>query len=124
MVRRALEAPGHLRYHALSTLCYEREFALVNRNRLFVALVFACSVPLAAAAATVSPSSIPDGTYTVTVEKVVDAKHVQVKMDNGSDTTLPAGKASVDFSKVQPNDQLKLSVIAGAVAVYMDLTTH
>ena len=124
MVRRALEAPRELRYHALSTLCYEREFALVNRNRLFVALVFACSVPLAAAAATVSPSSIPDGTYTVTVEKVVDAKHVEVKMDNGSDTTLPAGKASVDFSKVQPNDQLKLSVIAGAVAVYMDLTTH
>ena len=121
---RALEGPRHLRYDALSTLCYEREFALVNRNRLFAALVFACSVPLAAAAATVSPSSIPDGTYTVTVEKVVDAKHVQVKMDNGSDTTLSAGKATVDFSKVQPNDQLKLSVIAGAVAVFMDLTTH
>ena len=124
MVRRALEAPRHLRYDALSTLCYEWEFALVNGNRLLVALVFVCSIPLAAAAATVSPSSIPDGTYTVTVEKVVDAKHVQVKMDNGSDTTLPAGKATVDFSKVQPNDQLKLSVIAGAVAVYMDLTTH
>jgi type 1 fimbria pilin len=96
----------------------------VNRNRFFAALVFACSVPLAAAASTVSPSSIPDGTYTVTVEKVVDAKHVQVKMDNGSDTMLSAGKPTVDFSKVQPNDQLKLSVIAGAVAVFMDLTTH
>jgi hypothetical protein len=96
----------------------------VNRNRFFAALIFACSVPLAAAASTVSPSSIPDGTYTVTVEKVVDAKHVQVKMDNGSDTMLSAGKPTVDFSKVQPNDQLKLSVIAGAVAVFMDLTTH
>jgi len=96
----------------------------VNVNRLFVALVFACSVPLTAAAATISPSSLADGTYTVTVEKIVDAKHVQVKMDNGSDTTLAAGRASVDFSKVQPNDQLKLSVIAGAVVVYMDLTTH
>jgi len=124
IVRRALEAPGYLGYHALSSLCYEREFALVNRNRLFVALVFACSLPLAANAATVSPSNIPDGTYTVTVEKVVDPKHVEVKMDNGSDTTLPAGRSSVDFSKVQPNDQLKLSVIAGAVAVFMDLTTH
>lgn len=120
----ALERPRHLRYDALSNLIVNGELAVVNRNRLFAALVFACSVPLAAVAATISPSSIPDGTYTVTVEKVVDAKHVQVKMDNGSDTTLPAGKATVDFSKVQPNDQLKLSVISGAVAVYMDLSTH
>ena len=26
----------------------------------------------------VDPTSLPDGTYTVKVEKVVDAKHVQV----------------------------------------------
>jgi hypothetical protein len=96
----------------------------VNRYCLVVALAFACAAPLAAVASTVSPTSIADGTYTVTVEKVVDAKHIEVKMDNGSDTTLAAGKPSVDFSKVQPNDQLKLSVISGAVAVFMDLTTH
>jgi len=96
----------------------------VNWSRFLLALAFVCALPVSAGAATVSPSSIPDGTYTVTVEKVVDAQHVQVKMDNGSDTTLAAGKATVNFSKVQPNDQLKLSVISGAVAVYMDLTTH
>jgi hypothetical protein len=93
----------------------------VNRTALPLALCL-CLAPLYALAATVDPSSIADGTYTVKVERVIDAKHVQVLMDNGSDTTLPAGRASVDFSKVQPNDQLKLSLIKGAVVVYLDLS--
>jgi len=71
----------------------------------------------------VDPASFPDGTYTATVEKVVDAKHVQVVID-GKETTLPAGRASVDFSKIQTNDQIKLSLIKGEVVVYADLTSH
>ncbi len=59
-----------------------------------------------------NPSSFPDGTYTATVERVVDAKHVQVVID-GKETMLTAGRATVDFSKVQANDQLKLSLIGG-----------
>ncbi len=70
------------------------------------------------------PSSIPDGTYTVKVQKVVDPKHVDVVMDNGKEALLSAGRETVDFSKVQPNDQLKLSLIKGTVMVYADLTTH
>ena len=80
--------------------------------------------PLAAGAASVSPTAIADGTYTVKVEKIVDSKHVQVVMDNGSETTLVAGRSTVDFSKVQPADQIKVSIIQGTVMVYLDLTSH
>jgi hypothetical protein len=80
--------------------------------------------PLAAGAASVSSTAIPDGTYTVKVEKIVDSKHVQVVMDNGSETTLTAGRSTVDFSKVQPSDQIKVSIIQGTVMVYLDLTSH
>jgi hypothetical protein len=98
----------------------------VNRN-IFPSLALAATLlaPAAAIAAnTVDASLIPDGTYTVKVERVVDSKHVLVVMDNGTETTLPAGRPTVDFSKVQPNDQLKLSLIKGGVMVFADLTTH
>ena len=89
------------------------------------ALLATLAAPAAALAANaVDPSLIPDGTYTVKVEKVVDSKHVQVQMDNGTETTLPAGRESVDFGKTKPGDQLKLSLIKGAVMVYLDLTNH
>ena len=81
-------------------------------------------LPIAARAATVASTSIPDGTYTVKVVKVVDAKHVDVVLDNGQEATLAAGRATVDFSKVQPNDQLKLSLIRGTVMVFFDFTSH
>ncbi len=89
------------------------------------ALVAALAAPGAALAANaVDPSLIPDGTYTVKVEKIVDSKHVQVQMDNGTETTLPAGRDSVDFTKAKVGDQLKLSLIKGAVMVYLDLSNH
>lgn len=88
-------------------------------------LALACALPLAAfAATTVAASTIPDGTYTVKVERIVDAKHVVVSLDNGNETTLPAGRDTVDFSKVHENDQLKVSLISGSVMVYADLTAH
>ena len=87
------------------------------------ALLAACVAPICASAAMVDASSFPDGTYTATVEKVVDAKHVQVVIE-GKETMLPAGRATVDFTKVQTNDQIKLSLISGQVVVYADLTNH
>lgn len=95
----------------------------MNRTCLLAALCFALS-PAVARAATVAATSIPDGTYTAKVVKVIDAKHVDVLLDNGNEATLPAGRAYVDFSKVQPNDQIKLSLIGGNVMVYLDLTNH
>lgn len=91
---------------------------------LMLSLALATLAPLAALAATIDATQLPDGTYTVKVEKVVDPKHVLVLLDNGNQTTLQAGRDSVDFSKVQQNDQIKLSLIKGTVMVYADLTTH
>jgi hypothetical protein len=96
----------------------------VNRTFAFLLVALGLLAPLCARAATVAATSIPDGTYTVKVEKIIDAKHVQVRMDNGSETTLAAGRTTVDFSKVQPSDQIKISLINGTVMVYLDLTSH
>lgn len=86
-----------------------------------LAVIFA---PLAARAATVAANSIADGTYTVKVMRIVDPKHVDVVLDNGQEAVLAAGRSYVDFSKVQPNDQIELSLIDGNVMVFKDLTNH
>jgi hypothetical protein len=96
----------------------------VKRRCLSLALLALSLAPIAAAAATVAATAIPDGTYTVKVVRVVDAKHVDVTFDNGQEATLPAGRTYIDFSKVQPNDQLELSLIGGNVMVYVDRTNH
>jgi hypothetical protein len=96
----------------------------LKRTLSLLAVTFSLLSPAAALAATVSSTAIPDGTYTVKVEKIVDSKHVQVVMDNGSETTLTAGRSTVDFSKLQPSDQIKVSIIQGTVMVYLDLTSH
>jgi hypothetical protein len=95
------------------------------RHKFSVA-VFALALlaPAIALAATIEASLIPDGTYTVKVERVIDAKHILVTMDNGAETTLSAGRETVDFSKCKQNDQVKLSLIKGSVMVYADLTSH
>lgn len=94
-------------------------------NRLSFALVISlsCGLPIAASAAnTIDAKMIPDGTYTVKVVEVVDSKHLLVTMDNGAQTTLVAGRPTVDFSKVQSSDQVRLSLIGGAVMVYLDMS--
>lgn len=74
-------------------------------------------VPSLAYAATVDASLVPDGTYTVKVEKIEDAQHATVLMDNGVETTLTA-TGSADFSKLKANVTIKVSVIKGKVPVY------
>jgi type 1 fimbria pilin len=96
----------------------------VHKKFSLVALIAFLAIPATAMAATIDASLIPDGTYTVKVEKLVDNKHIQVTMDNGAETTLAAGRDSVDFSKVKAGDDLKLSLIKGAVMVYMDTSSH
>lgn len=96
----------------------------MNRTIPLAAMILACLAPAAALATSIDASLIPDGTYTVKVEKVLDSKQMLVTMDNGAETTLSAGRDSVDFGKVHPNDQVKLSLIKGKVMVYADLTSH
>ena len=88
-------------------------------HKVFVSVLFAAvaAAPVFAAAATIDPSLVPDGTYVVKVEKIVDPQHATVLMDNGVETTLIA-QGSVDFSKVRPNSTIKVSLIKGKVPVY------
>ena len=97
----------------------------LQRSATTLALIGAFAYPAVAIAGTmVAASTIPDGTYTVKVERIVDPKHVVVALDNGNETTLGAGRDSVDFTKVRQDDQLKVSLIGGSVMVYADLTAH
>jgi hypothetical protein len=88
------------------------------RRTLSTAFLAAITLaPSIAFAATVDASLVPDGTYVVKVEKVEDAQHATVLMDNGVETTLTA-IGSADFSKIKANATIKVSVIKGKVPVY------
>jgi hypothetical protein len=81
---------------------------------LFTVLTLA---PSLAYATTVDASMVPDGTYVVKVEKVVDAQHATVLMDNGMETTVTS-MGSADFTKLRANETIKISVIKGKVPVF------
>lgn len=91
-------------------------------KKIALSLAIALALPVAASAVTIVAAEIPDGTYTCVVDKVIDATHILVSMDNGDETTLTSGRANVDFSKVKPSDKLKLSLSKGEVLVFLDLT--
>lgn len=100
----------------------QKKFTLLA---LLIALAAPNAAPASALAAnTIDPTLIPDGTYTVTVTKVVDPKHVTVQLTNGTQSTLGAGRPTVTFAAVKANDQIKCSIIKGEVVVYLDLTSH
>ena len=88
----------------------------MNKRIAFLSLIALLATPLAAFAA-VDATLIPDGTYVVKVEKVNDAQHVTVVMNNGIETTLPA-TGSVSFSAVKANATIKISVVKGKVPVF------
>jgi hypothetical protein len=97
----------------------------VHNKLSIVALIAVLAFPATVLAAnTIDASLIPDGTYTVRVDQLLDNKHIKVTMNNGAETTLAAGRDTVDFGKVKAGDQVKLSLIKGEVMVYLDLTTH
>jgi hypothetical protein len=73
-------------------------------------------VPSLASAALVDAALVPDGTYTVKVEKIQDAQHALVMMENGVETVLTA-QGSADFSKCKANDTIKISIVKGKVPV-------
>jgi hypothetical protein len=89
-------------------------FSKVLASAVFVTVSF---VPSFAFAAAVDSTLVPDGTYVVKVEKVEDAQHALVMMDNGVETTLVA-QGTVNFSSFKPNDTVKISLIKGKVPVF------
>lgn len=89
---------------------------LVRSILIPVLFAFAILAPSVASAALVDAALVPDGTYVVKVEKVQDSQHLLVMMQNGIETTLIA--QGIDFSKVKPNDTLKISLVKGKVPVF------
>ncbi len=81
----------------------------------FTALLALATAP--ALAALVDPSLIPDGDYVVTVEKIVDSKHVIVKMENGVESNLPAAK-SMTFDTNFKASKAKIFVYKGTVITF------
>lgn len=90
----------------------------MRKTLTIISMLAALAAPAAVLAATVDPSLIPDGTYKGQVEKVVDNKHILVKLENGMEAQLTTDKAHVVFDKCKANDQIMMSLIKGFVAVY------
>lgn len=88
----------------------------MNKRFALLALIATLAAPATALASAIDASLIPDGTYVVKVEKVEDAQHVTVVMNNGVETTLSA-TGSVSFGKVKSNDTIKVSIVKGKVPV-------
>lgn len=71
---------------------------------------------------TISAAQLPDTTYTATVDRVQDATHVAVRLQNGLHAVLSAGRPSVNFSAVHQGDRLMFSTHDGQVLVFKDLS--
>ncbi|MFN2529286.1 MAG: hypothetical protein ABR584_11290 [Candidatus Baltobacteraceae bacterium] len=84
-----------------------------------IALLATTTLAPLAAKADVDASLIPDGTYTVKVQKIVDAQHMTVVMQNAVKTTVSANRATMDFTKLAPNDNVKMSLGKGKVLVFV-----
>lgn len=94
-----------------------RETAFV-KTKVFLtvaALLFCCTT--FAPAAVVDSNMIPDGQYVVKVERVEDSHHMLVLMSNGVETVLTA-RGDVDFSKLKPNDSVRIALVKGVVPVF------
>lgn len=99
-----------------------RHFLTAVTSTLSVAAFAAAAFAAPAPTATVDPSLIPDGTYTVTVTKVVDPQHVVVLMPGNMQTELEAARPSISFSKVKEGDNLKVSTGKGKILVFLDIS--
>ena len=70
---------------------------------------------------TLDPSMLPDTTYRVVVNRVIDSTHIAVTLSTGVRTLLTAGRPNMDFSHIRPGDSVMLSTEKGTVLVFKDL---
>lgn len=81
-------------------------------------VAFALLVALAngvAPAAKIQATLVPDGLYTALIEKVSDATHMTVKMENGVEVDLVPAKHTVVFSANLENSRVKIFIMQGEV---------
>lgn len=85
-----------------------------------LALLAILAAPVASLAGqSVDSSLIPDGTYTVRIDKIVDAQHMVIVMQNAVKTEVVANRSSMDFTKLKSNADVKLSLGKGKVLVFV-----
>lgn len=87
------------------------------RKKALLFFMLSAVFPLSAKASLVDPSLIPDGEYKVTVEKVVDGKHIVVKMDNGIESEVPATK-TLTFDAAEASRNAKIFIYKGLVITF------
>ncbi len=92
-----------------------------TRNILtLAAFALAVLTPVASYASMVEATLIPDGSYLVKVEKIVDPTHITVALvHSGLESTLES-TGSAHFDAIKVNDMLKVSIIKGKVPVYAE----
>ena len=81
---------------------------------VIAAALFALATNVAHAAK-IEASLVPDGLYTAVVEKVTDADHATVKMENGVEVDLKPAKHTVTFSSSMENTRVKIYLMQGEV---------
>ena len=84
------------------------------RLRLLLTALLVMSCAANARAAKVDAKLVPDGLYTVTVEKVIDSEHLTVKMENGVEVDLKAASHTVTFSN-QTSSRVKIYLMQGEI---------
>ncbi|MDQ2991646.1 MAG: hypothetical protein M3R30_02350 [Candidatus Eremiobacteraeota bacterium] len=89
----------------------------MKKTILVAAFAAAALLPATGMAAIVDATLIPDGTYLVKVEKIVDASHITVMMHSGLESTL-ASTGSANFASVKTDTVPKVSIIRGRVPVF------
>ena len=89
----------------------------MRKMLVVAALAVAVSLPVTCLATMVDATLLPDGTYGVTVEKVVDSAHLTVAMVGGLEATLAAGP-TVHFDQIKPASHIKITVQKGKVLAF------
>ena len=84
-----------------------------------LAFIAAIAAPISVLADSLTDASlIPDGTYTVKIDKVIDAQHMIVVMQNSVKTEVTAVRPTMDFSALKPNASVMMSLGKGKVLVF------
>lgn len=85
-------------------------------RRIIFALLMCLSCTAVAVAADVSATLIPDGLYSVTVDKVKSPTSMSVVMQNGLHVEVKAAShTSVSFDGLPKNGHVKIQIIEGQV---------
>ncbi|MDP9017941.1 MAG: hypothetical protein M3N19_06455 [Candidatus Eremiobacteraeota bacterium] len=85
-------------------------------RHFIIALVFVFNCTAIATAGQVSATLIPDGLYSVKVEKVKSRTVIAVEMENGLHVEVQAAAhTNVSFEGVAKNGRLKIMIVEGQV---------